>query len=159
MSQLSIDAANARPAKETKKGTTVVLIDDAWMRIVPYIDRETLPALECACKTTRDATVFRDVADGSFLLMLTTECHFAEFVKRDGYNAYFQDLFASSLHLKWEALFAKLGDIGMMKEKVPMGVTAGVLHLLKYGNVAQSKHWPSCATGTRGSMTRRCCLR
>ena len=39
-----------------------------------------------------------------------------ELAKKDGYNAYFQDLFASprrsriSPHLKWEGLFAKLGD-------------------------------------------------
>ena len=99
---------------------------------MPYVDNETLPALACASKTTRDAAVFKDVADGSFSLMPTTERHFIELAKKDGYNAYFQDLFASSrrslvsLHLKWEAWFAKLGDIATLKGKVPTGVTAGV---------------------------------
>ena len=40
------------------------------------------------------------------------ERHFIELAKNDGYNAYFQDLFASSRHshvsphLKWESWFA-----------------------------------------------------
>ena len=65
------------------------------------------------------------------------------FVKKDGYNTYFQDLFASashsrlSPHLKWEALFTKIGDISTMKGKVPTGVTAVVLRLLKCDSRAQ----------------------
>ena len=92
---------------------------------------------------TCDAAVYRDVADGSISLAPTTESHFVEFAKKDGYNAYFQDLFASPLrsrvspHLKWEALFAKLCDIGTLNEKVPTGVTAGVLRLLEHGSRAQ----------------------
>ena len=144
-SQQLIDATNVQPAKKTKKGSTIVLPDDAWSRIVPYDDSKTLPALACACKTTRDAAVFRDVADSSFSLMPTTEHHFVELAKKDGYNAYFQDLFASSRrshlfpHLKWEAWFAKLSNIGTLKGKVPTGVMAGVLRLLKCGSRAQLK--------------------
>ena len=65
------------------------------------------------------------------------------FVKKDGYNTYFQDLFASSrhsrlsLHLKWEGWFMKLGDTGTLKGKVLADVTAGVLRLLEYGSRAQ----------------------
>ena len=90
-----IDATNAQPTKKIKKGTAVVLPDDAWSHILPYADSETLLALTCAGKTTHDTAVFRDVGNGSFSLMSTTERHFVEFVKKDGYNAYFQDLFAS----------------------------------------------------------------
>ena len=108
-----------------------------------FVDAETLPALACAGKTTRDAAVFRDVADGSFSLVPTMELHLVELAKKDGYNAYFQDLFASPTrsevcpHQKWEEWFAKLGDIGTLKGKVPTGVTAGVLRLLRYGSRAQ----------------------
>ena len=111
---------------------------------MPYVDSETLPAVACACKTTDDAAVFRDVADGSFSLMPTIERHLVKFAKRDSYNAYFQDLFASPtlsyvcLHQKWEGWFTKFGDIGTLKGKVPKGVTAGVLHLVKYG-----RYWRS----------------
>ena len=35
---------------------------------------------------TRDAAVFRDVANGSFSLMPTIELHLVEFAKKDGYN-------------------------------------------------------------------------
>ena len=142
-SQPPVEATNSQAAKNTKKGTTIVLPDEVWGRVVPYVDSETLPAIACAAKTTRDAAVFRDVANGSFSLMPTTERHFFELAKKDGYNAYFQDLFATphrprvSPHLKWEEWFASLGDIGTLKGKVPTGVTASVLHLLKYGNVAQ----------------------
>ena len=110
---------------------------------MPYVDSKTLPALTFAGKTTRDAAVSRDVANGSFSLMPTTEPHFVEIAKKDGYNAYFQDHFASarrsrvSPHLKLEALFARHGDIGMLKGKVPTGMTAGVLRLLKYDSRAQ----------------------
>merc|ERR1719506_1333791 len=133
-----------QPAKKTKKkDTDIILNDDAWVHIVSFVGAKTLTILACAGKTTRDAAVFRDVADGSFSLVLTTERHLVEFAKKDGYNAYFQDLFASprrsriSPHLKWEGLFAKLGDIGTLKGKVPTGVTAGVLRLLRYGSRAQ----------------------
>jgi hypothetical protein len=142
-SQPPIDTTIARPAKKTKKGTIIVLPDEVLCQIMPYVDSETLPDLTCAGKTTRDAAAFGDVANGSFSPMPTTERHFVEFAKKDGYNMYFQDLFASSRrsrvspHLKWEAWFALLGDIGTWKAKVPMGVTAGVLRLLKYGSVAQ----------------------
>ena len=102
-SQPPIDTTNAQPAKKTTKGTNIVLPDDAWWQIVAYVDYRTLPALECAGKTTRDAPVLRDVVDGRFRLAPTTECHYVGFAKKDGYNVYFQDLFASTLHLKWEA--------------------------------------------------------
>ena len=94
-------------------------------------------------KTTRDAAVFRNVSNGSFSLMPTMERYFIEFAKKDGYNAYFQDHFTSpcrshlSLHLMWEGWFAQLGDFGTLKGKVPTGVTAGVLRLLKYSSRAQ----------------------
>ena len=107
---------------------------------MPYVDSETLA---CAGETTCAAAVFRDVEDGSFSLMSTTERHFVELVKKDGYTAHFQDLFASSRpsrvspYLKWEWWFAKLCDIDTLKDKVPTGVTAGVLNILRYGNVAQ----------------------
>ena len=61
-----------------------------------FVDSETLLALACAGNTTHDAAVFSDVAEGRFSLMPTTERHFVELAKKDGYNAYFQDLFASS---------------------------------------------------------------
>ena len=92
---------------------------------MPYVDSETVPALVCNSKTTHIAAVFRDVADGSFSLVPTTEHHVVEFVKKDSYNAYFQDLFASSIrsevcpHLKWEGWFAALGDIGTLDGKAP----------------------------------------
>ena len=110
---------------------------------MPYVDSETLPALAYASKTTHDTAVFRDVADSSFSLLPTTERHFIEFAENDVYNAYLQDLFASSTrsrvspHLKWEEWFAKLDNISTLEGKVPMGVTAGVLHLLKYGSRVQ----------------------
>ena len=125
-SHLQVNATIAQTAKKTKKGTTIALSDDAWSRIVPYVDSKTL----CANKKTRDAAVFRDVADGSSSLMPTTERHFIEFAKKDIYNAYFQDLFASfcrsrvSPHLKLEGWFAKLGDVSTLKGKVPTGVKA-----------------------------------
>ena len=93
-----IDAANAQLVKKTKMSTSIFLPDDALSRIGPYVDSETLPALSCAGATTHDTAVFRDVANGSFLLMPTTERHFVELAKKDGYNAYFQDYFASSTH-------------------------------------------------------------
>ena len=130
-------ATNAQPAKRAKKGTTIVLPDDAWSRIVPYVDSKTLRTLECTAKTTRDAAVFRDVVNGSYSIASTPERHFVEFAKEGGYNVYFQDLFDSSTpsevcpHQKQEAWFAKLGDIGTLKEKVQTGVTMGVLRHLK----------------------------
>ena len=98
---------------------------------MPCDNSKILTALACADTTTRDAAVFRDVADGSFSFMPTMERRFVEFAKNDGYNAYFQDLFALSLHLKWEGCFAVLGDIGTLRGKVPTGMTAGVLRLLE----------------------------
>ena len=103
-----IDAANAQLVKKTKMSTSIFLPDDALSRIGPYVDSETLPALSCAGATTHDTAVFRDVANGSFSLMLTTERHFVEFAKKHGYNVYFQNHFALSCHfrvfphLKWE---------------------------------------------------------
>ena len=142
-SQPPNDATNSQPAKKIKKAATVVLPDDAWSRIVPYVDSETLRAIACASKTTRDAAVFRDVEDGSFSLLPTTERHSGEFATKKGYSAYFQELFCSSTcsevcsHQKWEGWFAQLDDVGRLKGEVPTGVTASVLRLLKYGNVAR----------------------
>ena len=76
-----INATDAQPTEKIKKVTTNFLHDDVWRRIVPYIDSETLTALSCASKTTRDAAVFRDVANCSFSLAPMTKCHFVEFVK------------------------------------------------------------------------------
>ena len=84
LSHSPIDATNAQPAKKTKKGTTDVLHDDVLSRILPYIDSKTLLALTCAGKTTRDAAVFRDIADGSSSLMPTTDRYFVEFAKKEG---------------------------------------------------------------------------
>ena len=50
---------------------------------MPYVNSETLQALACASKTTRDAAVFREVADGSFSLMPTTERHLVALAKKD----------------------------------------------------------------------------
>ena len=75
--------------------------------------------------------------------MPTTERHYVQFSKKDGYNTYFQGLFASprrsrvSLHHKWEGWFAKLGEIGTLKGRFSTGATAGLLCLLKYGSMAQ----------------------
>ena len=106
---------------------------------MPYVDGGTLPALACAGKTTRDAAVFRDVANGHFSPMPTTERHLVEFAKEDSCNAYFQDLFArdEATYQRWEACFVQLGDIGTLEGKVPTGVTARMLHLLRYGNRVQ----------------------
>ena len=104
-----------------------------WNHIVIYVDSETLPALACPSKTTRDAAVFRDVANGKCSLVPRMERRFVDFAKKDGYNAYFQDLFASSRrsrispHLKWDVWFVKVGDIVTLKGEVPTGVTAAVL--------------------------------
>ena len=84
-----IDAVIFQPAKKIKKGTTVVLYDDVWSRIIPYVDSETLSAIACAGKTTRDGAVFGDVADGTFSLMPATDRHFVEIAKKDGCYAYF----------------------------------------------------------------------
>ena len=46
-----------------------------------------------ASKTTYDAAMLRNFADGSFSFMPTMERHFVEVAKKDSYNAYFQDLF------------------------------------------------------------------
>ena len=70
-SQQPIDAANAQPAKKTENGTTIVLPDDVWSNIMSFVDSETLPALACAGKTTRDAAVFTDFAESSFSLVRT----------------------------------------------------------------------------------------
>eukprot|EP00518_Triparma_eleuthera_P004977 CAMPEP_0182457244 /NCGR_PEP_ID=MMETSP1319-20130603/2856_1 /TAXON_ID=172717 /ORGANISM="Bolidomonas pacifica, Strain RCC208" /LENGTH=116 /DNA_ID=CAMNT_0024655665 /DNA_START=79 /DNA_END=426 /DNA_ORIENTATION=- len=50
-----------QPAKRTKKGTNIVLPDDVWSVIVPFVDFKGLPALACACKTTRDAARDEDM--------------------------------------------------------------------------------------------------
>jgi hypothetical protein len=70
-SRLAIDATNAQPAENLKNGTTIVLLDCVWSRIVPYIDSKTLLALACAGKSTRDAAVFRGVAYGRSSLLPT----------------------------------------------------------------------------------------
>ena len=67
------------------RGTITVLHGDVWSRIVPYVDSETLPALACTGKTTHHAVVFRDVVDGRFSLLPTTE-HLARFERaREGF--------------------------------------------------------------------------
>ena len=45
-----IDAMIAQPAKKIKKGTTILLPDEVWIRIVPYVDSETLPALSAPAR-------------------------------------------------------------------------------------------------------------
>mmetsp|Transcript_29549 Transcript_29549/g.58861 ORF Transcript_29549/g.58861 Transcript_29549/m.58861 type:complete len:267 (+) Transcript_29549:161-961(+) len=50
-----------QPAKNTKKDTDIVLPDDVWSEIVPFVDFKGLPALACACKTTRDAARDEDM--------------------------------------------------------------------------------------------------
>eukprot|EP00518_Triparma_eleuthera_P003040 CAMPEP_0182456422 /NCGR_PEP_ID=MMETSP1319-20130603/2257_1 /TAXON_ID=172717 /ORGANISM="Bolidomonas pacifica, Strain RCC208" /LENGTH=63 /DNA_ID=CAMNT_0024654655 /DNA_START=148 /DNA_END=336 /DNA_ORIENTATION=+ len=44
-----------QPAKKANKGTDIVLPEDVLRLIVPFVDFKGLPALACACKTTRDA--------------------------------------------------------------------------------------------------------
>ena len=77
-------AITPQPVKKTKNDTDIVLNDDAWVHIVSFVGAKTLTILACAGKTTRDAAVFRDVADGSFSLMPTTELHLVELAKKDG---------------------------------------------------------------------------
>ena len=48
-------AVISQPAKKTKEGTNIVLPGDVWCEIVTFADFKGLPALACACKTTRDA--------------------------------------------------------------------------------------------------------
>eukprot|EP00518_Triparma_eleuthera_P005263 CAMPEP_0182453710 /NCGR_PEP_ID=MMETSP1319-20130603/660_1 /TAXON_ID=172717 /ORGANISM="Bolidomonas pacifica, Strain RCC208" /LENGTH=131 /DNA_ID=CAMNT_0024651663 /DNA_START=152 /DNA_END=548 /DNA_ORIENTATION=+ len=48
------------PAKKTRKGTNIILHDDARLHIVSFVGAKTLAILTCAGKTTRDAAVFRD---------------------------------------------------------------------------------------------------
>ena len=50
-----------QPAKKTNKGTDIVLPDDVWTDIVTFADFIGLPALACACKTTRDAARDEDM--------------------------------------------------------------------------------------------------
>ena len=50
-----------QPAKKTKKDTDIVLPDDVWREVVTFVDFEGLPALACACKTTRDAARDEDM--------------------------------------------------------------------------------------------------
>ena len=138
-STVEAHAVNAQPTKKTKKGTAVVLNYDAWRHIASFVDSESISPLACTSTTLRDAAVVRDVAIGQFSLAPLTEHHLLEFAKKDGFNAYFQDLFAghASTHSKWEPWFAELGDIGTKKGNVPTGVTVGVLHLLRYGSRSQ----------------------
>ena len=85
-----VDATAAQPVKKTKKGATIILPNDVWGRIVPYVHSETLQALAFAAKTPHDAAVFRDFAGGGFSLMPTMDRrYFVELAKKDGYNAYF----------------------------------------------------------------------
>eukprot|EP00518_Triparma_eleuthera_P005545 CAMPEP_0182468504 /NCGR_PEP_ID=MMETSP1319-20130603/15606_1 /TAXON_ID=172717 /ORGANISM="Bolidomonas pacifica, Strain RCC208" /LENGTH=64 /DNA_ID=CAMNT_0024668705 /DNA_START=117 /DNA_END=308 /DNA_ORIENTATION=+ len=44
-----------QPAKKTNKGIDIVLPNDVWVVIVTFADFRGLPAIACACKTTRDA--------------------------------------------------------------------------------------------------------
>ena len=67
-SQPPIDATNAQSAKKTKESTTIVLPDDAWSCIAPYVESETLPALACAGKTTRDTALLSSLAAVADLL-------------------------------------------------------------------------------------------
>ena len=50
-----------QPAKISYKGTGIVLPDDVWSEIVPFVDFKGLPALACACKATRDAARDEDM--------------------------------------------------------------------------------------------------
>ena len=93
-SQAPIDATNAQPTKIPKRverGTAIVLNNDVWRHIVPYLDSETLPALACATKTTRDAGALGDA--GRFSLTQVTECHLVEFAKKLRDNSYLQSSF------------------------------------------------------------------
>ena len=48
-------AITPQPAKKIKKGTDIILYDDALVHIVSFVDAKTLTILACAGKTTRDA--------------------------------------------------------------------------------------------------------
>ena len=54
-------AVISQPAKKTKEGTNIVLPGDVWCEIVTFADFKGLPALACACKTTRDAARDEDM--------------------------------------------------------------------------------------------------
>ena len=127
------------PSKKTRKGTNIILNDDAWRHITSFVDVETRSILACCSTTLRDAVVIRDVVESRFTLAPLTERHLVEFAKRDGFNSYFEDPFVGdeATHSKWSVWFSVLGDIGTLKGKVPTGVTAGVLHLLRYGSRSQ----------------------
>eukprot|EP00518_Triparma_eleuthera_P013850 CAMPEP_0182487068 /NCGR_PEP_ID=MMETSP1319-20130603/47716_1 /TAXON_ID=172717 /ORGANISM="Bolidomonas pacifica, Strain RCC208" /LENGTH=292 /DNA_ID=CAMNT_0024689177 /DNA_START=192 /DNA_END=1071 /DNA_ORIENTATION=+ len=49
--------------QKTNKGTDIVLPDDVLRVIVTFADFEGLPALACACKTTRDAASDEDMLE------------------------------------------------------------------------------------------------
>ena len=70
-----------QPAKKTKKDTDIVLPDDVWSEIVTFVDFKGLPALACACKTTRDAAHNEDMLarDKAYVL----RCWFALGGKED----------------------------------------------------------------------------
>eukprot|EP00518_Triparma_eleuthera_P004565 CAMPEP_0182457888 /NCGR_PEP_ID=MMETSP1319-20130603/3354_1 /TAXON_ID=172717 /ORGANISM="Bolidomonas pacifica, Strain RCC208" /LENGTH=100 /DNA_ID=CAMNT_0024656449 /DNA_START=130 /DNA_END=428 /DNA_ORIENTATION=+ len=50
-----------RPAKKTNKDTDIVLPDDVWSELVTFAGFKGLPALACACETTRDAARDEDM--------------------------------------------------------------------------------------------------
>ena len=50
-----------QPAKKTKKDTDIVLPDDVWRNIVPFVDFKGLKAIACASTTTRDAARDEDM--------------------------------------------------------------------------------------------------
>ena len=50
-----------QPVENTKKDTDIDLPDDVWRVIMTFVDFKGLPALACACKTTRDAASNEDI--------------------------------------------------------------------------------------------------
>ena len=54
-------AVAPQPVTTIKECTDIVLPDDVWSVIVTFVDWRGLPALACACKTTRDAARDEDM--------------------------------------------------------------------------------------------------
>ena len=104
------DATKTTTTTTIKGSTDIVLYIDLWRNIVPYVNVESLLALACASKTTRDAAVVSDVANGRFSLFPTTERLLVEFAKKDGYNAFFHNLFGGNkiTHKRWETLHGQV---------------------------------------------------
>ena len=113
----------------TVKDCNIIIPDDIIRHILSYADNETASFFACTSRDIRNAAVFLQVARGQFSLTPTTERHLVELSKKDGFNAHFQDLFASPCALgtpypEWEMTFAKV------RERQVCGATSTRLTML-----------------------------